>query len=230
MAAAKLPFVFVNVAMTADGKIAPDTRHFTPFSTKRDRDLMMFLRSRADAVMSGATTVADGKVDLGPGGKKYQRLRLENGLPEFNLRVIVSRTGSISPRAHIFKTRFSPILLLTTEAAGDRLKKLSRVVDGTFVSKGSRLDLPEALRWLREEWNVKRLLCEGGGELNGAMFGKRLVDELYLTICPFVFGGRNAPTLADGDGIERLPAALQMRLDRTERFQDELYCVYRVQR
>lgn len=228
MTGAKRPFVSVNVAMTADGKIAPDTRHFTPFSTKRDRDLMMLLRSRADAVMSGATTVADGKVDLGPGGRKYQRLRIENGLDEFNLRVIVSRTGSISERAHIFKTPFSPILLLTTEVAGNRLKKLEKVVDGMFISKGQILDLSLALRWLREKWNVKRLLCEGGGELNGAMFAERLVDELYLTMCPVIFGGRTAPTLADGDSIENLTDAVRLRRRRIERFGDELYCVYRV--
>src|SRR5688572_4606611 len=100
MAAAKLPFVSVNVAITADGKLAPDTRQFVPFSSKRDRELMMELRSEVDAVMSGATTVQDGEVDLGPGGKRYQRKRLERGLKEFNLRVIVSGSGSISPRAH----------------------------------------------------------------------------------------------------------------------------------
>ena len=228
MARSIRPFVAINVAMTADGKIAPDSRRFKPFGGKRDRDLMMLLRSRADAVMSGAATVADGKVDLGPGGKKYQLLRIENGLGEFNLRVIVSRTGSITERAHIFTTRFSPILLLTTEAAGDRLKKLGNVVDDMFVSPGSKLDLPKALHWLREKWKVKRLLCEGGGELNGAMFAARLVDEVYLTICPLIFGGRSAPTLADGDGIEKLADSVRLRRRRVERFGDELYCLYRV--
>src|SRR5436190_6553099 len=113
----RLPFVYVNVAMTADGKIAPSNRHFVPFSTKRDQELMMELRSRADAVMSGARTVDLGKVDLGPGGKKWQQERLINGLAEFNLRVIASGSASLNPEAHIFKKRFSPILLLTTEAA-----------------------------------------------------------------------------------------------------------------
>src|SRR5262245_9030600 len=106
MAPAKLPFVSVNVAITADGKLAPDTRHFEPFSSRHDRELMMELRSEADAVMSGATTVADGKVELSPGGKRFQRKRLKRGLSEFNLRVIVSGSASISPGAHIFKTRF----------------------------------------------------------------------------------------------------------------------------
>jgi 2,5-diamino-6-(ribosylamino)-4(3H)-pyrimidinone 5'-phosphate reductase len=229
MAATRLPFVSVNVAITADGKLAPDTRHFIPFSSKRDRDLMMELRSEADAVMSGATTVSDGKVELGPGGKRYQRKRLERGLSEFNLRVIVSGSGSISQTAHIFTTRFSPILLLTTEAAPQgRLRKLAKVADDIFVSKGQRLDVIGALQWLREKWKVKRLLCEGGGEVNAAMFEAGVVNEIYVTICPLIFGGRKAPTLADGDGIEELAEALQLKLKRMEQVGDELYCVFRV--
>lgn len=217
--------------MTADGKIAPDHRHFTPFSSKRDRELMMVLRSRADAVMSGASTVADGEVDLGPGGKRFQRIRLENGLAEFNLRVIVSRTGSISPEAYIFQKRFSPIILLTTEATPqNRLSALRKVADDLFISPGETLDLRVALAWLREKWGVKRLLCEGGGELNGAMFQAKLVDELYLTICPLIFGGRRAPTVADGAGIERLTEAQPMRLQSLERHGDELFCMFRVRR
>ena len=222
------PFVAVNIAMTADGKIAPDTRRFQPFGSARDRQMMMELRSRSDAVMAGARTVGTGKVTLSPGGKEYQKKRLERGLAEFNLRVIVSRTGSISPKAYIFTKRFSPILLLTTEAPSKpKLKALSKVVDDTFVSPGAELDFDAALKWLRTKWGVKRLLCEGGGELNAPMFRGGFVDELYLTICPFIFGGRKAPTLADGEGIERLAGGRRFKLKKSERVGDELFCVYR---
>ena len=221
------PFVAVNIAMTADGKIARDTRQFVPFGSARDQELMMELRSRADAVMAGARTVSARKVTLGPGGKKFQRQRLEHGLAEYNVRVVVSRTGSISPRAHIFSKRFSPILLLTTEAARSKLLALSKVVDGMFVSRGDLLDFSAALRWLRISWGVKRLLCEGGGELNAPMFRGGFVDELYLTICPLIFGGRSAPTLADGDGIERLTEGKRFRLTRSKLVGDEIFCVYR---
>jgi riboflavin-specific deaminase-like protein len=228
MATVTRPFVAVNIAITADGKIAPDTRKFEPFSSKRDQQLMMELRARADAVMAGARTVCNGKVTLGPGGKKYQQQRLQNGLAEFNLRVIVSRVGSISPRAYIFSKRFSPILLLTTEAAPPaRLKALSKVCDAMFVSPGKTLDFAAALKWLRKNWDVKRLLCEGGGELNAPMFMGGFVDELYLTMCPVIFGGRTAPTLADGDGIERLTDSRRFKLKRADRFGDELFCVYK---
>ena len=190
MNSSPLPSVTVNVAITADGKLAPDSRHFVPFGSKRDQELLLELRSRADAVMSGARTVDLGKVDLGPGGKKYQRQRIENGLAEFNLRVIASGSASLNPEAHIFKKRFSPILLLTTEAASpSRLNRLSKQVDDVFVSPGATIDFRAALSWLRQKWNVNRLLCEGGGEINAPIFAQKLADELYVTICPVLFGG-----------------------------------------
>ncbi|MEI9963030.1 MAG: dihydrofolate reductase family protein [Limisphaerales bacterium] len=45
---------------------------------------------------------------------------------------------------------------------------------------------------------MKRLLCEGGAELSDALFRAGLVNELHLTICPKIFGGRTAPTIAEG--------------------------------
>src|SRR5688572_23848208 len=229
MAEPNVPFVSVNVAITADGKLAPDTRHFVPFSSQRDRDLMMELRSEADAVMSGATTVADGDVELGTGGERYRRKRVERGLREFNLRVILSGSASISPKAHIFRTHYAPILVLATEAAPEeRLRNLRKVADDVFVSKGRKLDVVAALEWLRAKWKVKCLLCEGGGEVNGALFEAGVVGEINVTICPVIFGGRFAPTLADGKGIERLTEALPLKLKRMEKFGQELYCVFRV--
>ena len=215
--------------MTADGKIAPANRHFVPFSSKKDRDLMMELRAGADAVMSGARTVDRAKVDLGPGGKKYQEARVRNGLAEYNLRVIVSGSASVNPKAHIFTRRFSPILLLTTAAAPKaRLKRLAPLIDDVFISPGSGVDFRKAMEWLREKWKVRRLLCEGGGEVNEPLFREKLVDELYLTICPIIFGGREAPTLADGEGIERLKDATRLKLRRMEEVAGELFCVYQV--
>ena len=67
-----LPFVFVNFAMTADGKIAFANRAFVPFGSERDRAHMMELRATADAVMSGARTVDSGEVSMGTGGEKYR--------------------------------------------------------------------------------------------------------------------------------------------------------------
>ena len=80
--------------------------------------------------------------------------------------------------------------------------------------------------WLGKNWNVQRLLCEGGGELNGALFRAGLVNELHLTICPKIFGGRNAPTIADGTGVRNLAGATRLKLKSMKRVGDELFLVY----
>ena len=227
----KLPFVYLNVATTADGKLAPANRVFVPFSSKRDRELLLELRARADAVMAGARTVDLGAINLGPGSARFRQMRLEQGLAEYNLRVIVSGSANLDPKAEIFSHHFSPIVILTTDRASKKkVQQLSRVADEVKSFGANKLDFVKAFCWLREKWDVKRLLCEGGGELNEALFHHDLVDEIYLTFCPLVFGGRDAPTMADGRGVENLTDATRLRLKSLKRVGDELFLVYRVKK
>jgi len=226
-----LPFVFINVATTADGKLAPANRRFVPFGSRRDQDLLLQLRSRADAVMAGARTVDLAPANLGPGSATYRRLRLKNKLREYNLRVVVSGTGTLNPQAEIFRHQFSPILILTSgKASNANLRRLRAVTKEVHVFGEEELDFKAALVWLRKEWKVKQLLCEGGGEINAALFRAGLVDELYQTVCPLVFGGRSAPTLADGNGVETLAQATRLRVKSVKRIGDELFLVYRVRK
>ncbi len=225
----KLPFVYLNVATTADGKIAPANRKFEAFSSQRDHDLLLKLRAGADAVMSGARTVDATPINLGPGGKKFRQMRRNAGLSEYNLRVIVSGSASIDPNAEIFKHKFSPIIVLVTERASrKRIERLEKLGAEVAIFGKTDLDFPKALRWLRKKWNVKRLLCEGGGEINAALFRDGLVNQVYQTLCPVIFGGRTAPTLADGEGIEKLNDAIRLKMKSMKRHGDEMYLVWDV--
>ena len=223
----ELPFVFVNMAMTADGKIATANRAVHSFGSARDLAHLYELRATADAVMCGARTVEVSGTILGAGGAKFRQLRLEHGLAEFNLRVIVSGSGSISPAAEIFKKKFSPVIVLTTRrTSAKKLAQLRALADEVKVCGETEVNFRSALRWLRSKWGVKRLLCEGGGELNDALFRAGLVDEIHLTICPKIFGGRTAPTIADGLGFQRLTDAAQFELTSIKREKAELFTVF----
>jgi 2,5-diamino-6-(ribosylamino)-4(3H)-pyrimidinone 5'-phosphate reductase len=225
------PFVFLNIATTVDGKLAPATRHFVPFGSRRDHELLFELRARADAVMAGARTVDLAKVDLGPGPEKYRRMRVKHGLKEYNLRVVVSGSGTLNPQAEIFRRRFSPIIIIASGRAGERrLRRLRDLADAVEVFGDEELDFVAALAWLRKAWGVKQLLCEGGGEINAGLFRAALVDEIHQTVCPFIFGGRNAPTLSDGIGVKEVRDATRLKLKSLRRYGDELYLVYRVKR
>ncbi len=215
------------MAMTADGKIATANRAISTFGSRRDHDHLLELRATADAVMTGATTVNTSPINLGPGAPKFRRLRLKRGLAEYNLRVIVSGSGSINPDAEIFRQRFSPIIILTTaKISPTGLKKLRAVADAVKICGETEINFGVAMRWLRNIWGVKRLLCEGGGSLNDAMFRAGLVDELHLTICPKIFGGRRAPTIAEGRGFEHLVEATRFRLQSIRRVENEAFVVF----
>src|SRR5262245_4899715 len=222
------PFLLVNMAMTADGKIATANRAVSSFGSRHDQAHLLELRATADAVMAGARTVDLNPVTMGPGPERYRQLRKRRGLGEYNVRIIVSREGSVDPMARIFEHTFSPILILTTGRINKaRLKNLSAVANEVKICGTKEINFLTALRWLRRKWNIRRLLCEGGGELNDALFRAGLVDELHITICPIIFGGRDAPTIADGLGAGSLAAAKEFELRSRKRVGDELFLVYR---
>jgi riboflavin-specific deaminase-like protein len=222
-----LPFVLVNMAMTADGKIATANRTVHSFSSRRDLEHLYELRATADAVMCGARTVEISRSILGTGGEKFRKRRLKRGLAEYNLRVIVSGSGSINPRAAIFKKHFTPVIVLTTARASKaNLRGLEAIADEVKICGQREINFATALRWLRAKWGVRRLLCEGGGELNDALFRAGLVDELHLTICPKIFGGGQAPSIADGKGFGRLAEATQLQIKSFKRVGNEVFAVF----
>lgn len=225
------PFVLVNMAISADGKIASPKRGVNHFSSRRDHDHLYELRATVDAVLNGARTVDTAPVLMDPGPAIYRRRRLKAGLAESNLRVIATGSGSLSPDAEVFRHPFSPIVILTTHRCSKRklqaFQKLGAIVN---ISPKGEIEFKTALKYLQRQHGVNRLLCEGGGELNDALFRADLVDELHLTVCPILIGGRNAATISDGIGFARLADAARFELAKRHRVGPELFLTYRRKR
>ena len=219
----------INMAMSADGKIAPPHRRFVEFGSRRDHANLLALRATADAVMCGARTVDSAPVTLDAGGAAYERRRLRAGLARQNLRIVVSGSGSVDLRAAVFQHQVSPVIVMASgQAPKSRLAKLERLANCVKVCGEKSVSLGQALGWLRREWSVKRLLCEGGGELNFELLRLGLVDELHLTLCPRVIGGRDAPTIADGEGFASLAKTANLKMTRQRRIGDELFTTWYV--
>jgi riboflavin-specific deaminase-like protein len=222
------PFIYLNMAMSADGKIASADRKIHSLGSEYDQRHLLELRTEADAILCGANTLNSGPISLGTGGRRYEQMRLRKGRSRHALRIIASGSGSIDPNAEIFKSRFSPIIILTTQRISPcRLKELSEIADEVEMFGEHEIDFNSAMEWLSDKWKVKTLLCEGGGELNEALFRHRLVNELHLTVCPYILGGQSAPTIADGVGVSHLIDAYPMELASVKRIGNEIYLVYR---
>jgi 2,5-diamino-6-(ribosylamino)-4(3H)-pyrimidinone 5'-phosphate reductase len=86
------------------------------------------------------------------------------------------------------------------------------------VDEAPRVDLNKMMLTLKKI-GVDHLMVEGGGTMNFELMRLGLVDELMIYVAPMIFGGANAPTLADGAGIPR-EKALNMKLTDLERWDD----------
>lgn len=227
----KRPFIFLNMAMTLDGKTSTIERRPTDWTSLTDKRRMIELRATADAVMVGARTAGTDRTSLSIPSKTLQRRRARHGLPPHPLRVIVSGSCSFRDNIRVFERPVSPILIFTSRRAPRaKLDRLARRPDTHVYVVGARdVDVPAMLDILAREWKVKRLLSEGGATLNWALFAAGAVDEVNVTLCPRVFGGATAPTLVDGAGFPR-DRILNAKLTRCERIGQELFLRYRITR
>lgn len=224
-----LPYIIANMAMSADGKIATANRKIHSFGSERDLDNLYHLRTRADAVMCGAKTAEADGVTLGTGGAKYEKIRIKNNLSPCHIRVIVSGSGSINTNAKVFKSKISPIIIITKSSLQrETLNRLTRVADDVVAFGKETINFRMALAYLKEKWQVNVVLCEGGGELNSALFKLGLIDEVYLTICPYIFGGDKSPTIADGEGIKSLMDAVKLELLSKKLVGSEIFLHYKI--
>ena len=154
------PYVVVNMSMTADGKIATANRAIETFSSARDHHRLLALRASADGVICGARTVDSPDVTLGPGGARYRRLRVRNGLADAPWRIVVTGHASLRPNAGVFREGCAPLLILvSTQAAKGRVANLT--CRGATVRAFGRngVDLPAALAWLADRHGIRRLVC-----------------------------------------------------------------------
>jgi 5-amino-6-(5-phosphoribosylamino)uracil reductase len=75
------------------------------------------------------------------------------------------------------------------------------------------------------ELGIKKLAVLGGGTLISSLLQEDCIDEIWLTICPFLVGGRMAPTPVEGDGFT-LAQAKSLQLISVERREQEIFLHY----
>jgi 2,5-diamino-6-(ribosylamino)-4(3H)-pyrimidinone 5'-phosphate reductase len=221
------PSVAATFAMTLDGKIT--TRTFAPvdFTSREDKQHLLRQRSLGDAVLIGHSTLRQDNVRLGLPGTELREARLARGQTPYPIRVIVSGAGRIDPALKIFQTDISPILIFSTTRMPRRFQDALREKATLHLSDGPAVDLAWMLQQLRSDYKIRHVACEGGAELFRSLLEQDLVDQLNLTIAPFLFGGAAAPTLT---GLRRdfLPASVRCSLKAMRTVGDECFLTYQI--
>lgn len=223
------PFVAATFAMTADGKITTRGNAPVDFTSREDRAHLMRHRAAADAVVVGHSTLKADNVRLGLPQGELRETRLQRGKTQAPIRVIVSNSGRIDSALKIFQSEISPILIFSTTRMPRTFQKKLRERATLHLSEESSVDLAWMLQQLRSEYKVKSVSLEGGATLFRSFLELDLVDQLNLTIAPFLFGGRDAPTLT-GINKEFLPESVRCKLIEMRTVGEECFLTYRIVR
>lgn len=220
------PFVSATFAMTADGKVT--TRNFAPvdFTSREDKLHLFRQRALADAVLIGHTSLKRDNVRLGLPAE-LQEARIKRKQTPAPLRVIVSNKGRIDDRLKIFQSDISPIVIFSTKRMPRKTQDALKKKASLHLSAAENVDLAAMMETLRSNYKVRRLACEGGPTLFRALLERDLIDQLNLTIAPYMFGGAKAPTLT-GLSKEFLPASVHCSLVDMRTIGDECFLTYRI--
>jgi 2,5-diamino-6-(ribosylamino)-4(3H)-pyrimidinone 5'-phosphate reductase len=220
------PFVIATFAMTVDGKVT--TRNFTPvdFTSREDKLHLFRQRALADAVVIGHTSLTRDNVRLGI-PSELQKARIKRKQTQAPLRVVVSGKGNIDIRLKIFQSDISPIVIFSTRRMPRKYQLALSKKAALHLSDGKHVDLAAMLQTLRKEYGVRSVACEGGPTLFRSLLEHDLVDQLNLTVAPYMFGGANAPTLT-GLSKDFLPASVHCRLVDMRVIDEECFLTYRI--
>lgn len=219
-------------AMTVDGKITSRTFSPVDFTSRADKQHLIRQRSLGDAVLIGYGTLRKDNVRLGLANADLKNERLDRGQTAFPLRVIVSNEGKIDSRLNIFHTdpdKSAPIIIFSTTRMPRKYRCALMEHATLHLTNRHQVNLGEMLQRLKTDYKVGTVACEGGAALFRALLEYDLVDQLNLTIAPYLFGGADAPTLT-GLSKEFLPRSVQCTLKDMRVVGDECFLTYRIKR
>ncbi len=194
------PYVIINAAMSADGKIDTFERRGTGISSAEDKRRVLELRASVDAVLVGGNTLNRENPKLTVKLPELAQQRLAAGLPENPAKVGIVSRAELDPQGDFVMAGPARRIVFTTPRTDASQRDLLEAAGvEVFIHAGERVDLGLALQTLAT-LGMKRIMLEGGGTLIAEFIRLGLADEIQVYVAPKLFGGANAPTLVDGDG------------------------------
>ena len=201
------PWIYANFVQSLDGIVSLLGEHSSGADiaqSEEDRWLMDLLRAHADAVLLGlGTLVVEQRLGRPrPRGPVFRivdptlqqlRAKLRKG-PERN--IFVTRSGNLTLADFaVFDGDRVDTAVITSTAGAEKLRPQQATHPHVkiIVAGSEDVDLPAAMKVLRQELGIKYLLCEGGPQLYGAMIRSDLIDEKFLTVSPLEVGQEIPP-------------------------------------
>lgn len=213
------PHVTINCAMSADGKIALPNRKQLRISCDEDIKRMYNLRNEVDAVLVGIETILSDDPKL-----TVKKSYIKN--PKQPLRVVLDTKFRIPNNALVLNNSAKTLILTGNKNKKNIESENIDVVECKIDLKG-HIDIICALDLLYKR-GVKKLLVEGGSRVIWNFLKEKTVDDLFIYIRPFIIGGKDTPTIADGDGIKNEDKLVLLKIIEVKRFGEGILIHYKM--
>ncbi len=191
------PHVTLKAGMTLDGKIADASGASRWISGEPARAHAHRLRSEADAIVVGVTTVLRDDPEL--------TVRLARPWPREPYRVVLDTGARTPPGARLIRAGDPRRVLIAVGGGAPAEARERLAATGATVvpcpTRDGRVDLGALLAELYAR-DVRGVLVEGGGEVHAGFLDAGLVDRVAFFLAPLLLGGRTAPTAIGGAGRE----------------------------
>lgn len=194
------PFTIVNFVSSVDGRGTFQGRSGA-LGDDGDHALFHGLREWSDAVLAGTRTLATERYGRIITSAERRERRLAAGRPPEPLACVVTMSGDLPADIPLFAEPEARIVVFTSTEP--RLGSPAAHVDVVLLDPGE-LTLTSVMRRLHTDYEISRLLCEGGPTLFGSLLREHLVDELFLTLAPKLTGGGTSPTITSGAELPEL--------------------------
>ncbi|MDG7036224.1 MAG: 2,5-diamino-6-(ribosylamino)-4(3H)-pyrimidinone 5'-phosphate reductase [Nitrososphaerota archaeon] len=213
-----VPYITIFSTMTVDGRIASYVG-YSKLSCKYDLLRLHRLRAESDAVMVGAATVIADNPSL--------RLKYFNGKdPD---RIIVDGLLRSSVNSRVYTENPQKTVIMTTglapEAAIGAL--MARGVRVVVAGTGPQIDM-KVLAGRLWEMGYRKVMVEGGGRLNWSLISSGMVDEVRITVSPYIFGAGRS--IFDGEGFRTTLDGPVLKLKSSQICEcgNEIHAIYSV--
>ena len=131
-----------------------------------------------------------------------------------------------TPLSFFFEQPIKRILLTTKEGKINWLNSINHtdkkiLFNDYIITKNNqwKIEWKDTFNYL-QNININRIGILGGGELIASILAENLLDDLWLTLCPVILGGKKAPTPVAGI---HLKSPVPLKLKDIKQIGEELF-------
>ena len=181
------PYIILNCASSADGKIALPNRKKIKLSNYEDFERVHNLRTKCDAIIVGINTVIEDNPNLTV-NQKY-------ATGSNPIRIILDTNYRTPRNSNILNGESKTVIVIGDKTVDRKLPNVE-----IFRCGEKEINLNKLLQHL-EKLKIKNILVEGGETVLWSFLEKKLFDELNIFVSSVIVGGKDSPSIAGGKGF-----------------------------